>query len=152
MRKAETDRGERSSLRHLAQIPGVSVLSISARRQRQRELRSSCVGHFHLNILPRRPTYSDHLSAIERPRWLFTLRLLRPSTIPTQSRLSSKPLIGPSTTSQLISSGSRFYPYSDNGGSILAIAGKDFSVIAGDTRQTEGYSIQTRYARKVWQL
>ncbi|WWD21192.1 hypothetical protein CI109_105676 [Kwoniella shandongensis] len=46
----------------------------------------------------------------------------------------------------------RFNPYSDNGGSILAIAGKDFSVIAGDTRQSEGYNIQTRYARKVWQL
>ncbi|KAK4685362.1 20S proteasome subunit beta 6, partial [Tremellales sp. Uapishka_1] len=46
----------------------------------------------------------------------------------------------------------RFNPYSDNGGTILAIAGKDFSVIAGDTRQSEGYSIQTRYARKVFQL
>ncbi|WWD06929.1 hypothetical protein V865_005026 [Kwoniella europaea PYCC6329] len=46
----------------------------------------------------------------------------------------------------------RFNPYSDNGGSILAISGKDFSVIAGDTRQSEGYNIQTRYARKVWQL
>jgi 20S proteasome subunit beta 6 len=47
---------------------------------------------------------------------------------------------------------SRFSPYSDNGGTILAIAGADFAVIAGDTRQSEGYSIQTRYARKVWQL
>ncbi|ORX39270.1 nucleophile aminohydrolase [Kockovaella imperatae] len=45
-----------------------------------------------------------------------------------------------------------FNPYSENGGSILAIAGADFTVIAGDTRQSEGYSIQTRYARKVWQL
>jgi hypothetical protein len=47
---------------------------------------------------------------------------------------------------------SRFEPYSDNGGTILAIAGNDFSVVAGDTRQSEGYSIQTRYARKVFQL
>ncbi|EIW65807.1 20S proteasome subunit beta 6 [Tremella mesenterica] len=46
----------------------------------------------------------------------------------------------------------RFNPYSENGGTILAIAGADFSVIAGDTRQSEGYSIQTRYARKVFQL
>ncbi|BEI85808.1 hypothetical protein CcaverHIS002_0600950 [Cutaneotrichosporon cavernicola] len=46
----------------------------------------------------------------------------------------------------------RFSPYDDNGGSILAIAGADFSVIAGDTRQTQGYSIQTRYAQKVFQL
>lgn len=35
---------------------------------------------------------------------------------------------------------------------MLAIAGADFSVIAGDTRQSEGYSIQTRYAPKVFKL
>ncbi|KAG6902420.1 hypothetical protein C0995_000346 [Termitomyces sp. Mi166 len=46
----------------------------------------------------------------------------------------------------------QFNPYSENGGTILAIAGADFSVIAGDTRQSEGYSIQTRYAPKVFQL
>jgi 20S proteasome subunit beta 6 len=45
-----------------------------------------------------------------------------------------------------------FNPYSENGGTILAVAGADFSVIAGDTRQTEGYSIQTRYAPKVFRL
>jgi len=46
----------------------------------------------------------------------------------------------------------RFNPYSENGGTILAIAGADFSVIAGDTRQSEGYNIQTRYAPKVFRL
>ncbi|KAM6494255.1 20S proteasome subunit [Amanita muscaria] len=46
----------------------------------------------------------------------------------------------------------QFNPYTENGGTILAIAGADFSVIAGDTRQSEGYSIQTRYAPKVFQL
>jgi len=45
-----------------------------------------------------------------------------------------------------------FNPYADNGGTILAIAGADFTVIAGDTRQSEGYSIQTRYAPKVFKL
>jgi 20S proteasome subunit beta 6 len=45
-----------------------------------------------------------------------------------------------------------FNPYSENGGTILAIAGADFTVIAGDTRQSEGYSIQTRYAPKVFRL
>jgi 20S proteasome subunit beta 6 len=48
--------------------------------------------------------------------------------------------------------GRQFNPYTDNGGTILAIAGSDFSVIAGDTRQSEGYSIQTRYAPKVHRL
>lgn len=45
-----------------------------------------------------------------------------------------------------------FNPYAENGGTILAIAGADFTVIAGDTRQSEGYSIQTRYAPKVFRL
>lgn len=45
-----------------------------------------------------------------------------------------------------------FNPYTENGGTILAISGADFSVIAGDTRQSEGYSIQTRYAPKVFRL
>ncbi|KAF8740689.1 hypothetical protein AX14_007589 [Amanita brunnescens Koide BX004] len=48
--------------------------------------------------------------------------------------------------------GRQFNPYTENGGTILAIAGADFSVIAGDTRQSEGYSIQTRYAPKVFRL
>jgi len=47
---------------------------------------------------------------------------------------------------------SRFSPYTENGGSILAIAGADFCVIAGDTRQSEGYSIQSRNQSKVWRL
>lgn len=46
----------------------------------------------------------------------------------------------------------QFNPYSENGGTILAIAGADFAVVAGDTRQSEGYSIQTRYAPKVFRL
>ncbi|KAF8319730.1 N-terminal nucleophile aminohydrolase [Clavulina sp. PMI_390] len=47
---------------------------------------------------------------------------------------------------------SAFNPYTENGGTILAIAGQDFAVVAGDTRQTEGYSIQSRYAPKVFRL
>lgn len=45
-----------------------------------------------------------------------------------------------------------FNPYSENGGTILAIASTDFAIVASDTRQSEGYSIQTRYARKCFQL
>jgi 20S proteasome subunit beta 6 len=46
----------------------------------------------------------------------------------------------------------QFNPYTENGGTILAVAGADFTVIAGDTRQSEGYNIQTRYAPKVFRL
>ncbi|KAI8909025.1 nucleophile aminohydrolase [Gorgonomyces haynaldii] len=45
-----------------------------------------------------------------------------------------------------------FSPYTDNGGTTIAVAGDDFCVVAGDTRQSEGYSINTRYAPKVFQL
>ncbi|KAK4514251.1 uncharacterized protein ATC70_001841 [Mucor velutinosus] len=46
----------------------------------------------------------------------------------------------------------RFEPYDDNGGTSLAIAGKDFCVIASDTRQSTGYSINSRYAPKAYKL
>ncbi|KAK9234570.1 nucleophile aminohydrolase [Lipomyces kononenkoae] len=46
----------------------------------------------------------------------------------------------------------QFNPYSDNGGTILAIAGADFAVLAGDTRQTTGYSINSRFEPKVHAL
>ena len=42
--------------------------------------------------------------------------------------------------------------YTDNGGSTLAIAGADFTIMAGDTRLTAGYSINTRYAPKVFKI
>ncbi len=36
--------------------------------------------------------------------------------------------------------------------SSLAIAGEDFCLIAADTRQSEGYNINTRYAPKTYKL
>ncbi|GAA5951013.1 hypothetical protein JCM10213_003072 [Rhodosporidiobolus nylandii] len=48
--------------------------------------------------------------------------------------------------------GHQFSPYADNGGSILAISSSKFAVIAGDTRQSSGYNIETRTARRVFQL
>ncbi|KAF1355460.1 proteasome subunit beta type-1 precursor [Delphinella strobiligena] len=45
-----------------------------------------------------------------------------------------------------------FYPYTDNGGSTLGISGSDFTIIAGDTRHTSGYNINTRYAPKLFRI
>ncbi|KCV73150.1 20S proteasome subunit beta 6, partial [Fonticula alba] len=46
----------------------------------------------------------------------------------------------------------RFDPYDNNGGSILAIAGEDFCIVAADTRQSTGYHINSRYAPKAFKL
>eukprot|EP01132_Coremiostelium_polycephalum_P001284 gene1284-1622_t len=47
----------------------------------------------------------------------------------------------------------RFEPYVDNGGTVLAVAGKDYCVVAGDTRLSDGgYGIQTRKHTKLFQL
>lgn len=57
---------------------------------------------------------------------------------------------GYSTEKQAAPIEHRFNPYSDNGGTILGIAGEDFAVLAGDTRHTVGYSINSRYEPKVF--
>jgi 20S proteasome subunit beta 6 len=46
----------------------------------------------------------------------------------------------------------RFEAYVNNGGTVLAIAGENFAVVAGDTRMSTGYAIHTRYAPKTFQL
>ncbi|KAI5299440.1 pre-rRNA-processing protein pno1 [Ascosphaera pollenicola] len=45
-----------------------------------------------------------------------------------------------------------FYPYTDNGGTTLGITGPDFALLAGDTRSTHGYSINTRFEPKVFRI
>ncbi len=46
----------------------------------------------------------------------------------------------------------RFSPYQNNGGTCLAIAGKDFCIVAADSRLSLGYSILSRTSPKVAQL
>ena len=40
----------------------------------------------------------------------------------------------------------------DNGGTILAVSSNDFVIIGADTRQSEGYSIQSRYTPRLFPL
>lgn len=46
----------------------------------------------------------------------------------------------------------QFNPYTDNGGTVLGIAGEDFALLAGDTRQSNGYSINSRYMPQVFEI
>ncbi|XP_023322831.1 proteasome subunit beta type-1 [Eurytemora carolleeae] len=47
----------------------------------------------------------------------------------------------------------RFSPYSDNGGSVVAIAGEDYAIIASDTRLSgQGYAILSREQPKLFKL
>ena len=42
--------------------------------------------------------------------------------------------------------------YTDNGGSTLGITGDSFAILAGDTRSTSGYNINTRYEPKLFKI
>lgn len=42
--------------------------------------------------------------------------------------------------------------YTDNGGSTLGIAGADFAILAGDTRSSSGYSINSRFEPKIFKI
>ncbi|CAH2251086.1 proteasome subunit beta type-1 [Pelobates cultripes] len=46
----------------------------------------------------------------------------------------------------------RFSPYTFNGGTVLALAGEDFALVASDTRLSEGYSIHSRDTPKCYKL
>ncbi|XP_015522195.1 proteasome subunit beta type-1 [Neodiprion pinetum] len=45
-----------------------------------------------------------------------------------------------------------FSPYADNGGSVMAIAGEDYAIIAADSRLSTGFSIFTREQQKLFPL
>eukprot|EP00002_Diphylleia_rotans_P029339 TRINITY_DN596_c0_g4_i3.p1 TRINITY_DN596_c0_g4~~TRINITY_DN596_c0_g4_i3.p1 ORF type:complete len:194 (-),score=35.83 TRINITY_DN596_c0_g4_i3:757-1338(-) len=45
-----------------------------------------------------------------------------------------------------------FEPYVNNGGTCLAVSGKDYCIVAGDSRLSKGYSILSRNVPKLFQL
>jgi 20S proteasome subunit beta 6 len=45
---------------------------------------------------------------------------------------------------------SEFNPYTDNGGTCVSIAGKDFAVIGSDKRHSEGYIINSRDVKRLY--
>ncbi|CAN8074944.1 unnamed protein product [Agarophyton chilense] len=45
-----------------------------------------------------------------------------------------------------------FSPYEDNGGTVVAVSGADYTIVASDTRLGSGYSIPTRYVSRVVKL
>jgi len=63
--------------------------------------------------------------------------LLNPSALPTSAPTRKHP---------------DFSPYTDNGGTVVAIAGKDYAIIASETRLSTGYQIYTREQPKMFQL
>lgn len=70
---------------------------------------------------------------------------LRPSTMVPSAPLADYNTSNPNER--------RFSPYQENHGSVVAIAGKDFAVIASDTRLTgNGYTILTRDQPKLFNL
>lgn len=48
--------------------------------------------------------------------------------------------------------GRRFNPYSDNGGTVVAVSGSSYAIVASDTRLGSGYSIPTRYVSRILKL
>ncbi|XP_066467483.1 proteasome subunit beta type-1 [Tiliqua scincoides] len=63
------------------------------------------------------------------------------------------PALGPGWDTQRGSAAQhRFSPYTFNGGTILAIAGENFSIVASDTRLSEDYAIHSRDSPKCYKL
>lgn len=48
--------------------------------------------------------------------------------------------------------GRRFSAYENNGGTVVSVSGKDYTIVASDTRLGRGYSIPSRYVSRVLKL
>lgn len=48
--------------------------------------------------------------------------------------------------------GRHFQPYQNNGGTVVAVSGKDYTIVASDTRLGSGYSIPSRNVSRIVKL
>lgn len=48
--------------------------------------------------------------------------------------------------------GAGFEPYANNGGTVVAVAGRDYCIIAADSRLSDGYTILSRNVSRVHRL
>ncbi len=46
----------------------------------------------------------------------------------------------------------KFDPYADNGGTIVAIAGSDYCLVAADTRLSDSYTIKSRDQSRIFEV
>ena len=94
--------------------------------------------------MPLSDEFASECSLLSRKSHVYVIATRRPRVVGAVSVCAQKAAAMPV--------GHQFNPYTSNGGSILAIHGEDYCVIAGDTRQSEGYNIQTRHKPKVFRL
>lgn len=77
--------------------------------------------------------------------------------LPCHSRVFPTPAFSLQTPNLAVRATARdnqkdFEPYADNGGTIVAIAGKDFVIIGADTRLAEQYFIRSRKWTRIFEL
>lgn len=70
----------------------------------------------------------------------------------TLAQFSDSSLVPPYTTAAATIEHRGFSPYDFNGGTVAAVAGPDYCVIAADTRLSSGYEILSRNVTKVHQF
>ncbi|CAM9111636.1 unnamed protein product [Pylaiella littoralis] len=61
-------------------------------------------------------------------------------------------LQAPSGLEESRRNGAGFEPYANNGGTVVAVAGRDFCIIAADSRLSDGYTILSRNVSRVHRL